>query len=220
MSTWRQSHLGQAWLILLLALLFGATLAGLHFGLSDRITANKRAEALSQIPHLTLGETAADAEIQIGESWIDLRAADGQTSRLDVAELEVAGHKVYEVRSDEHGGLAGWVVHGAGPGYADVIELLIGLGPEAERITGLFVLAQKETPALGDGITKEGFRRLFVGQLAATPLAVIKDGQAAVSDGRIQAITAATISSRSVCDIVNRTLAEVRPHLSKTEGKP
>ena len=78
-----------------------------------------------------------------------------------------------------------------------------------ERIQGLFVLAQKETPALGDGITREPFRSRFVGQSTVRALEVSKDPGGG-GEGRIQALTAATISSRSVCDIVNRTVAEVR----------
>jgi electron transport complex protein RnfG len=53
-------------------------------------------------------------------------------------------YSVYEARYQ--GGLKGWVVKTKGQGYADTIELLLGLSPDLRTITGLFILDQKETP--------------------------------------------------------------------------
>ncbi|MCP4201700.1 MAG: FMN-binding protein [bacterium] len=214
MSTERLSVLREAWLILVLAAGFGAALAAVQTGLGERIEANKRAQTLSQVPALVLGsELTRDATIAIRDGRIEVRRAGGEAQILEVVERQIAGHLVLEVRrsTDE---LAGWVLWGADQGYADQIELLVGLSPDGAVIRGLYVLSQKETPALGDGITREEFRQRFVGRRTDRRLQVTRVAEeASATDGGILALTAATISSRSVCDIVNRTVAEVKPRL-------
>ena len=207
--------LREAWLILLLAGAFGAALASVQTGLGDRIEANKRAQTLSQVPALVLGhEVAGEAEIRIGDERIEVLPSRGEPRSLTVTERRIADRQVLEVR-EAGGQLAGWVLRGADQGYADQIELLIGLSADGELIRGLYVLSQKETPALGDGITTEEFRDRFVGRRTDRRLEVVRSGrQATGPDGGILALTAATISSRSVCDIVNSAVAEVKPHLA------
>ncbi len=215
MTNLRRSYLGQAWLVLLLSLVFGSVLAAVHVGLSDRIEANLRAETLSRIPLLVLGSPVASAaDVSLREERIEVRLNDGTTLALEAVERQIEGHQVFEVIDRAAEGRLGWVARGAGPGYADRIELLIGLDRDASEITGLYVLSQKETPALGDGITKEYFRSRFAGAPATEPLAVTKDeGVAEADPSEILALSAATISSQSVCDIVNRTVADIRAEM-------
>ena len=218
MSEPRRSLLREAWLILVLAAAFGAALAAVQTGLGGRIEANKRAETLSQVPALVLGaEVVRDAEVAIRDDRIEVRPAAGEPRSLTVSERQIAGLQVLEVRSGAE--LAGWVLRGADQGYADKIELLIGLSADGEVIRGLYVLSQKETPALGDAITSEEFRDRFTGRRTDRRLQVTRsERQAAEADGDILALTAATISSRSVCDIVNQTVAAVKPHLKPHLG--
>ena len=213
MSEPRRNPLREAWLILVLAGAFGATLAAVQTGLGERIEANKRAETLSQVPALVLGgERMRDAEVSIRDERIEVRLAGGEARSLAVRERQIAGLAVLEVRSDDQ--ITGWVLRGADQGYADQIELLIGLSPDGEVIRGLYVLSQKETPALGDAITSEEFRGRFTGRRTDRRLEVTRsEREAARPDGAVLALTAATISSRSVCDIVNQTVAAVKPHL-------
>ena len=222
MSLLRLTLLREAWLVLVLAASFGAALAAIQTGLGGRIEANKRAQTLSQVPALVLGgELPADAVIEVSEDGIDVRSEAGGARRLEVLEREVAGHLVLEVR-DAAGGLTGWVLRGADQGYADQIELLIGLSADGETIRGLYVLSQKETPALGDGITRAEFRDRFVGLPTDRRLEVARSEREAADGSRILALTAATVSSRSVCDIVNQTVAAVKPTLAggQTEEAP
>jgi len=211
----RASFFSQSWLILLLGLLFGGALVAVHTNLSPVIAANQRAETLRQLPGLVLpAAELAGAEITVSGDRIAVRRASGETLDLAVAESEVAGHQLYTLAA-AGGAPLGYVVRGIGSGYADDIDLLVGLSGDLERLTGLFVLSQKETPALGDEITKEPFRRWFTGAPATAPLVVVKSAAEAESaPGRVLALTAATISSRSVCDIVNATVAAVRPQLA------
>jgi electron transport complex protein RnfG len=127
--------------------------------------------------------------------------------------------KVYPVfRVNRDGELAGWVVKAGGQGYADKIELLLGLDPALDTITGLFVLEQKETPGLGNKIILAHWRGQFTGKQTGEPLTVQKGGDA--SPVGIDAITGATISSRSVTAIVNQVVGGLKGHLTPDAFRP
>jgi Na+-translocating ferredoxin:NAD+ oxidoreductase subunit G len=205
-GSWRNNALLQGWLVLLLAMVFGALLAGVQTALGPAIAANKRNETLSRVPALLAPAEGATADVELEIDTRMLSTTSGGRGAV---------YRVHRARRD--GRLAGWVVQTAGQGYADRIEVLVGLSPDAAAITGLFVLDQKETPGLGAKITAAPWRAQYVGKSSAVPLEVVKGGGAGGS--RIDAITGATISSRAVVDIVNRALADVRTQLAADAGK-
>jgi len=182
-----KAYIVQAWLVIALALCFGCALAGVEVAWGPRIEQNKRDETYAQIPRLVPG------------------AQKDQTQ-----EVEVAGRKVY--RAMGAGRHLGWVIPAGGLGFADRIELLIGLDRSASTITGLYVLEQKETPGLGNNIVQPKWLGQFAGKKTAAPIAVTKSQTPGESE--IQAVTGATISSQSVCRIVNETVAELRDQLA------
>ena len=188
----KRDYLVQAWLVLTLATGFGAALAGVQVALSERIEENKLSEATYQVPRLVPG------------------AASGEQVQ------PVKGKTVFQA-VDESGRHIGWVVKAAGQGFADRIELLIGLDAGARRITGLYVLDQKETPGLGDNIRKAGWLAQFEGKSARSPVTVTKGRP---TGNEVRTVSGATISSESVCEIVNRTVSLVGPELlERAEGK-
>ena len=198
----KDSYLGQAWLVLSLALVFGAALAGVQAGLSDRIAANKVNETYDQIPYL-----------------LDLIDDDGNvTIEVSVRIWKTADDKLAYQAVDPNGAVVGWVIKGVGPGFQDRIELLIGLDPEAETITGLFVLDQKETPALGSRIKEDGFREQFVGMSAAEEVVVVRTSPRPEAN-EVVAISGATISSVAVGDIVNAAVEDFRARKGDLELK-
>jgi len=82
-------------------------------------------------------------------------------------------------------------------GYSGLIKLMVGFRPDG-TIVNYEVLDHKETPGLGSKIA-EGFKEQFSGKNPVDfKLTVTKDG------GEVDAITAATISSRAVCDALSR----------------
>ena len=181
-------YLKQAWLVIVLALVFGAALAAVQAALDQRIEDNKLAKSFAVVPSLVAG------------------AEGGKTKPL-----QVAGQTVYRA-VDKDGKLVGWVVKASGQGFADVIQLLIGLDPKAQTVTGLFVLGQLETPGLGNRIEGGSWRAQFRGKSTASPLAAVKT----TPDGnQVQAVTGATISSESVCAIVNEAVAKVHKELAE-----
>lgn len=194
-------YIGQAWLVILLALLYGGGLAGVQNALSGKIEANKKAETYSVIPALV-----ADADV-------------GSTEEIVVRGENAKEGLVYRTRGTD-GSHVGWVLPAAGQGFADRIELLIGLDPDVTTIRGMYVLNQKETPGLGDYITRADFQNRFRDKPADRPVAMVKNDPAA--DNEIRALSGATISSESVAAIVNRALANFREPLRAlaAEGSP
>lgn len=198
----------QAWLVLMLAFCFGTALAGVHLKLAPVIEANKVNETLAQVPELVLGKTLASK-----------MASENQELSITPKTITVENNgrktyfRVYEARYQND--LRGYVVKTGGQGYADRIELLLGLNADLDTITGLFVLEQKETPGLGNKIIEPKWRGQFLGQKVSPALNVTKS--AAAGSGEIDAVTGATISSRAVTGIVNNAIAAVRGPLSKGE---
>lgn len=77
-------------------------------------------------------------------------------------------------------------------GYGGPIGMVVGIGADG-RLTGVRVVSQTETPGLGNKVSTEPFLRQFVG-LGSQDLWLRKDS----SQGKVDAISAATISSRAV----------------------
>jgi electron transport complex protein RnfG len=83
-------------------------------------------------------------------------------------------------------------------GFSGYISLMAGFRPDGS-IMNITVLEHKETPGLGTKMTDPIFKDQFNGKNPADfILKVRKDG------GPVDAITAATISSRAFCDAVQR----------------
>ncbi len=111
---------------------------------------------------------------------------------------------------DAQGARVGVAVEAAEPGFADDVRLMVGFDPETSTLTGFFVLGQKETPGLGDKIEKnEAFVSAFRGKV--TPIKGTKNVTADAST--VQTITGATISSRTVIQIINHAVELWRPRL-------
>lgn len=203
-NRFQNSNLAQARLVLVLAVIFGAALAAVQVNLSGIIAANKLNETLDRIPGLVWGEATARKMV-----------AENQAVRIIPGTIDVitddktSTYSLFQVNREKR--LAGWVIKAGGQGYADKIELLIGVDPEVKILTGLFILDQKETPGLGNKITLPEWRHQFIDKKTDQPL-VVKSGRQA--DNTIDAVTGATISSRSVIAIVNRVMAAVEGRLT------
>jgi len=189
----KATYVRQAWLVLVLAGAFSVALGGVYITLNPRIRLNQRNETYSQIPRLVPG------------------AEQSKTSERTLGRMQV--YKAF----DAAGRCVGWVIRVGGQGYADRLELLIGVDAPAEKITGLYVLEQKETPGLGNHIVDKDWRGQFVGLSAAEPVRVTRRPPA--KGNEIVAITGATISSQSVCGIVNDAVQQLREAIKSGELK-
>ncbi|MEJ2642942.1 MAG: FMN-binding protein [Desulfosarcinaceae bacterium] len=205
----RENNIVQAWLVLCLAICFGAMLAGIQLALGPTIEQNKVNETMAKVPELVLGQEMA-AKLAAENQALEIKprtitvAVGGRQQSFSVFEARYQGRR------------RGWVVKTAGQGYSDKVELLLGLDPTFTKITGLFILEQKETPGLGNKMIFPEWRGQFIGKPTAPPLKVVKTGAQAKNE--IDAITGATISSRSVVSIVNGAVQALREPLAKADG--
>lgn len=102
-------------------------------------------------------------------------------------------------------------------GFSGYISVMVGIKPDG-TIFNTSVMEQKETPGLGTKMTEPKFKDQLNGKNPQQyKINVKKDG------GDVDAITAATISSRAFCDAVNRAVSAHQKHLQnkstlQTEG--
>ena len=89
-------------------------------------------------------------------------------------------------------------------GFSGNISLMAGFKPDG-TIINIMVLEQKETPGLGTKMSEPRFKYQFnYKNPSGYELKVKKDG------GPVDAITAATISSRAFCDAVQRAYTTIQ----------
>lgn len=105
--------------------------------------------------------------------------------------------EIYPAKKD--GKLIGYAVKTfTNKGFSGLIELMVGFSTDY-TIQGIEVLSHQETPGLGDKMNTRKFKNQFENKNPRDfRLIVKKDG------GDVDAITAATISSRAFCDAVDR----------------
>ncbi len=91
-------------------------------------------------------------------------------------------------------------------GYSGRFELMVGFLPNGS-INNIVVLQQNETPGLGSNMSQDKFSSQFlklnIGELPDKLLKVRKDG------GEIDAISAATITSRAYCNALQKAYDEL-----------
>lgn len=105
--------------------------------------------------------------------------------------------EIYPAKKDDV--IVGYAVNTfTSKGFSGNISLMAGFKPDG-TIINITVLEQKETPGLGTKMTEPGFKDQFNDKNPVEfKLKVKKDG------GPVDAITAATISSRAFCNAVQR----------------
>jgi len=105
--------------------------------------------------------------------------------------------EIYPAKKDDT--IVGYAVNTyTSKGFSGNIRLMAGFKPDG-TIINITILEQKETPGLGTKMTEPEFKNQFNDKNPAEfLLKVKKDG------GPVDAITAATISSRAFCDAVTK----------------
>ncbi len=146
------------------------------------------AAALAVVNIVTREPIAAQVEIERREAFqMVMPVAEDFRERVTGVEWDAL----------KGGKAIGAVISISTQGYGGPIAIAVGLDHE-DRLTGMRVLAHNETPGLGAKITAAGFSGQFKG-LQTAALKLKKDDPAA---GQVDAITAATISSRAVTNAI------------------
>ncbi len=137
---------------------------------------------------------------------------------------------------DNQNEVVGYAFIAEGPGFQGNIRMMVGIAPELDTLFGMEVLEQVETPGLGARIAENTEKKDFYEQFAGLKLALdsinsvskktpatqtpptpaegynfITSVKNEIPDepDEVQAITGATISSKAVVSIINRSLSEL-----------
>jgi electron transport complex protein RnfG len=116
---------------------------------------------------------------------------------------------------DGSGAFLGVVIEAGERGYADIISAMYAYSPSRKIITGFQVVEMRETPGLGNRIgSDETFLRNFKELDAAHPIKTVKHGTKQ-NPWEIDAISGATISSRAVGRMLQKSVQEMAPVIEK-----
>lgn len=175
-------------ILVLFAAVAGGALSGVYSVTKTRIdaaAAQERKDALKAVLP-TLSDRATPVDI-LCEGRTIPAVIDGEGPAFKGAVLELETRK----------------------GYAGLIRFLVGVD-ENLKVTGLYVLQQNETPGLGTKAKDRAWWGQFVGKGRENfRFKVKKDG------GDVEAITAATITSRAITDQVDVGLRALAAHLGR-----
>ena len=97
----------------------------------------------------------------------------------------------------------GFVFVTKGKGYGGAVRVMTGISADG-TVTGVKITEQNETPGMGQKALKEEFTDRYKKPVPEGGFTVVKNG--ASSDSEIDAITAATITSKAVTNAVNEAL--------------
>jgi Na+-translocating ferredoxin:NAD+ oxidoreductase subunit G len=122
-----------------------------------------------------------------------------------VSSKELEAYKVFDANKK----LIGYSLVYEGNGFQGKIRMMIGLSEDFNSISSLEILEQVETPGLGNKITEEPFKKQFNG-LKSSPKILWVKNEKPDQPNEIQAITGATISSKSVVAIINEGIGKMR----------
>lgn len=114
---------------------------------------------------------------------------------------------------DAEGHSTGFAIPAEGSGYADTIKVLFGYQPADGLVVGLEVLESRETPGLGDKIIFDvGFHANFKALQTQPEIMTVKTGTK-TRPNEVDGISGATISSKAIVKILNKSLTQWRPLL-------
>ena len=120
---------------------------------------------------------------------------------------------------DASGKRVGFAISALGVGFQDPMTLMFGYDAEKKQVIAMRVIANKETPGLGDKIVKDS---LFVAEFSpvVAPIAGVKKDRATGATNEVAMITGATVSSRAVIRIINDAVARWQPLMDAYQEGP
>lgn len=132
-----------------------------------------------------------------------------QPNAADYARKDVQNAEVYEVFDADKNSI-GYALAYVGVGFQGNIRLIVGLNKDVSQITAMQVLGHTETPGLGDIITKPKFADQFIDLDIPEFVGWIKAGTATPESNEVEAFSGATISQKSVINILNAGIKHLR----------
>ncbi|MBI4930527.1 MAG: FMN-binding protein [Bacteroidetes bacterium] len=159
-------------------------------------------------------------------SFKTLELKDGKLSEFDIKNKTAKGEapKLVYQGFDSTKAMIGFAILGSEIGFADVITILMGYDANKKIIIGYEVLECKETPGLGDKIFKKAdFLKNFTSLLTEPEIKFAKHGEKH-NPNEVEAITGATISSKAVIRLLNKSMKEwkgpINDFINSNDNKP
>jgi Na+-transporting NADH:ubiquinone oxidoreductase subunit C len=144
-------------------------------------------------------------------------AYSGDAEVLDVYQREVQQAKLGSLTVERAtvDGRTVEAVRFSGPGLWGTITGVIGVTADLSTIVGLDIISQSETPGLGGRIGEDWWKAQFRGERIppAGRIDVVAGsgrGDKDKSNGRVDAVTGATITSNAMKSIINKTLLAIK----------
>ena len=125
-------------------------------------------------------------------------------------EVTAGGETFVVYRAFKGDSTVGWGFLFTGSGFQDKISIIVASNPEITSLLGIEVLEQKETPGLGAKIGKEAFKKQFVGLSIEKEIGYMKNRKPEPGSNCIQAISAATISTKRLLKILNNGMEKIK----------
>jgi electron transport complex protein RnfG len=95
-----------------------------------------------------------------------------------------------------------------GTGFGGELKVMVGYDVHTNKLTGIQIISNQETPGVGSRVTQSQFTDRFQGLAIGTDFALKADG------GAIDGISGATYSSRGVCEAIRKSI-ELYPQVKK-----
>jgi len=137
------------------------------------------------------------------ENFLDVKTGEAlKTEGIDVSD------NIEKLYTAQKGGQSiGYVVSVFSSGYGGKMKILVGIDNDL-NIKGISLVSHNETPGLGANAANPKFTDQFLGKAPQKEFNVVK--RIPNDDSEIQAITAATVTSKAVTKGVNEAVDLVR----------
>ena len=184
-----------------------ALVAATYTVTDERIAANERAWVEQSLQPVLAG---LSYDGSASESRLTIPAPHALPGSGDAAV-----YRVYAARSP----VAALYVVTARDGYSGAIRILVGVRADGD-LTGVHVLAHRETPGLGDQVesSKSDWARQFVGRSLADP--AVAEWKIRRDGGAFDQLTGASVTPRAVVKAVRQTLEYHATHAQSVFAAP
>lgn len=174
---------------------FTFVLAFLNYSTADQIAFLQDTELRKNILYIFDIDTPSDDPEDIDKVFNE-----------NIKEETIDGETVFF--REENGEVTGYAVPVGGAGLWGSIEGYVGLSADYSQILGLDFTEHSETPGLGGRISEE----IFKGQFRHLDISGVQDNNYVIyrpaPGGNVDAITGATLTSKSVSDFLNEDIHE------------
>ena len=201
-----------------LVVVVGALLASVSMGLKERQNKNqddkKRMDILGAFGVEATRDNAAELYNKHVKEALIVKGKDKATAKAFDVDIKKefrdktleASDRNYPLYICEKEGNKFYVIPMVGKGLWGPIWGFVALENDKKTIYGAKFDHKGETPGLGAEIKTSNFQVQYKGESAAASITVVKDGSGSGINGKVDAITGGTITSKGVEEMVDRTL--------------